>query len=325
MHIGIRRVLATAAALVAWLALSVLPSQAQKWPQRTVKFVVPLGPGSGADLGARLLADRLGKRWGQSVVVENRPGGDGTIGITAVLNARDDHTLMFGPSSAFVAGPYLHSKLPYSQADLLPVARFSVTLVAVAVPASLNVKTMKDLIDMARAQPGKVNWATATGVTDFLVAGYAKKAGLDMPKVPYRDTVQAVNDLGEGRIQMYIAALAIILPQVQAGRIKLLAMTNVERAALVPDVPTIAEAGFPELEFDGLAGLFGARGTISDALGQRIAEDVKASADEEIAKRLAATGQLVRPGNGTEFATSIKTQADKVEAFARMLGIKATR
>jgi tripartite-type tricarboxylate transporter receptor subunit TctC len=186
----------------------------------------------------------------------------------------------------------------------------------------LNVKTLKDLMDLARAQPGKVNWATATGVTDFLAAGYAKKAGLDMPKVPYRDTVQAVNDLGEGRIQMYIAALAIILPQVQAGRIKLLAMTNVERASLAPDVPTVAQAGFPDLEFDGLAGLFAARGTISDDVRQRIVDDVKASADEEITKRLAATGQLVRPGDGTEFAKSIKTQADKVDAFARVPGIK---
>ena len=325
MRTGINHVLAAAAALAAWIALSTWPAQAQSWPQRPVKFVVPLGPGSGADLGARLLADRLGKRWGQSVVVENRPGGDGTIGITAVLNARDDHTLMFGPSSAFVAAPYLHAKLPYDQADLLPVARFSVTLVAAAAPASLNVKTLKDLMDLARTGPGKVNWASATGVTDFLIAGYAKKAGLDMPKVPYRDTVQAVNDLGEGRIQMYVAALAIILPQVQAGRIKLLAMTNVERAAIVPEVPTVAEAGFPELEFDGLAGLFAARGSMPDDVRQRIVADVKAAVDDEITKRLAATGQMVRPGGEAEFAASIKAQADKVAAVAQVLGIQVSR
>jgi tripartite-type tricarboxylate transporter receptor subunit TctC len=197
------------------------PSHAQTWPQRSVHFVLPLGAGSGADIGARLLAERLTKRWGQTVVVENCPGGDGVVAINTVLNARDDHMLMFGPSSAFVAHPYLYDKMPYDQRDLLPVARFSITLVGLAAPGSFNVATLKDLMDLARAQPGKVNWATVTGVTDFIVAGYAKKAGIDMQKVPYRDTVQAQNDLAEGRIQMYIAALAIIRAQVQAGRIKL--------------------------------------------------------------------------------------------------------
>jgi tripartite-type tricarboxylate transporter receptor subunit TctC len=297
------------------------PSHAQTWPQRSVSFVLPLGAGSGADIGARLLADRLSKRWGQAVVVENRPGGDGMVAIGAVLNARDDHMLMFGPSSAFVAHPYLHDKLPYDQRDLQPVARFSTTLVGLAAPASLNVATLKDLMDLARAQPGKVNWATVTGVTDFIVAGYAKKAGLDMQKVPYRDTVQAQNDLAEGRIQMYIAALAIIRAQVQAGRIKLLAMTNRERAPLFPNVPTVAEAGFPELEFDGLAGFFAARG-IADQVRARIAADVKAVSDQEIVARLDATGQLVRPGTAEEFAASIKEQADKVAAFAHVLNIK---
>ena len=129
--------------------------------------------------------------------------------------------LMFGPSSAFVAHPYLYDKMPYDQRDLLPVARFSTTLVGLAAPGSFNVATLKGLMDLSRAQPGKVNWATVTGVTDFIVAGYAKKAGIDMQKVPSRDTVQAQNDLAEGRIQMYIAALAIIRAQVQAGRIKL--------------------------------------------------------------------------------------------------------
>jgi tripartite-type tricarboxylate transporter receptor subunit TctC len=297
------------------------PSHAQTWPQRSVHFVLPLGAGSGADIGARLLADRLTKRWGQTVVVENRPGADGVVAINAVLIARDDHMLLFGPSSAFVAHPYLHDKMPYDQRELLPVARFSTTLVGLAAPGSLNVATLKDLMDLARAQPGKVNWATVTGVTDFIVAGYAKKSGIDMQKVPYRDTVQAQNDLTEGRIQMYIAALAIIRAQVETGRIKLLAMTNRERAPIFPNVPTVAEAGFPELEFDGLAGFFAARG-IAEEVRERIAADVKAVSDQEIVTRLGATGQLVRPGSAAEFAASIKEQADKVAAFAQVLGIK---
>lgn len=325
MCIRIDQIIAIGLALIAWLGFLGTPANAQTWPHRPVKLVVPLGPGSGADLGARLLADRLTKQWGQTVIVEDRPGGDGMVGITAVLGARDDHMLMFGPSSGFVAHPYLHERLPYAQGDLLPVARFSVTLVGLASPASLSVSSVKELMDLARAQAGKVTWATATGITDFLVAGYARKAGLDLPKVPYRDTVQPINDLAEGRIQMYIGALAIIGPQVQAGRVKLLGMTNIERAPLYPDVPTVAEQGFPDLEFDGLAGLFAARGTMSDPLREHIAADVKAAVDDDITKRLAATGQLVRPGDPAEFAASIKTQADKVAAFAQALGIKSAQ
>jgi tripartite-type tricarboxylate transporter receptor subunit TctC len=324
MRARIGHALSFAATFLACLALyawDASPSHAQTWPQRSVHFVLPLGAGSGADIGARLLADRLTRRWGQTVVVENRPGGDGIVAINTVLKARDDHMLMFGPSSAFVAHPYLHDTMPYDPRDLLPVARFSTTLVGLAVPGSLDVTTLKDLMELARAQPGKVNWATVTGVTDFLVAGYAKKAGIDMQKVPYRDTVQAQNDLAEGRIQMYIAALAIIRAQVQASRIKLLAMTNRERAPLFPDVPTVAEAGFPELEFDGLAGFFAARG-IPDQVRERVATDVNAVSDQEVVTRLGATGQLVRPGSAADFAASIKHQADKVAAFAEVLGIK---
>jgi tripartite-type tricarboxylate transporter receptor subunit TctC len=306
--------------LLAGLLGAALPSQAQTWPQRTVKLILPLGPGSGADIGARMYADRLSKRWGQTVVVENRPGADGIVAINAFIGANDDHTLLFGPSSAFVAHPYLHARMPYDASKLSPIARVSKTLVVVAVPASLNVKSLADLMAMVRAQPGKLNWATVTGVTDLIVAGTLKSAGLDMAKVPYRDTVHAINDLAEGRIQMYIAALAIARPHVQSGRIKLIAVTNQARASFAPDLPTVAEAGFPTLEFDGLAGFFGVP-QVPDAVRARIAADVKAASDEQIVSRLLATGQVVIPGGPAEFAASIKEQADKLAAVAKTLGI----
>ena len=298
------------------------PSLAQSWPQRPVKFILPLGPGAGADIGARLFADRLTKRWGQPVVVENRPGADGVVAITAFISAGDDHTLLFGPSSSFVAHPYLHDKMPYDPAELAPIARISNTLVSVATPASLNVGSLKDLIDMVRAQPGKLNWTTITGVTDFIVAGFLKSAGLDMTRIPYRDTVQALNDLGEGRIQLYVAALAIVRPQLQAGRIKLLAITNHERAPDAPELPTVTEAGYPALGFDGLVGLFGPR-QMPDELRSRIAADIRAVAeDPEIKTRLTATGQLVRPGTAAEFAAAIEEQAAQLAEFTKALGIK---
>src|SRR5262249_6941795 len=147
------------------------------------------------------------------------------------------------------------------------------TLVSFSVPASLNVASVNDVMNIARAQPGKLNWTTITGVTDFIVEGFLKGAGIQMTRIPYRDTVQALNDLGEGRIQMYIAALPIVRPQLQAGRIKVLAITNREKAPDAPDIPTVAEAGYPGLSFDGLVGLFGPR-SMPDDLRDRIAADL---------------------------------------------------
>jgi tripartite-type tricarboxylate transporter receptor subunit TctC len=305
------------------LALIATPALAQAWPQRTVRFVVPLGPGSGADITARLLADRLTKQWGQSVVVENRPGGDGVIAINAVLAARDDHVLLFGPASSFVGHPYTLEKLPYDPRDLLPVARVTNTVVCIAVPASLKVGSLKELTAMGREQPGKLNWATVTGVTDLVVAGWLKSAGLDMAKVSYRDTVSAINDLVEGRIQFYSAAYAIMRPQAQAGRIRLLAVQNRSRFPGLAELPTVAEAGFPELNFDGLVGLVAARGSgVTDASRERIAADVKVVlADPVITERLTATGQIVSPGTPAEFAAAIDEQAANLAVAARALGI----
>jgi tripartite-type tricarboxylate transporter receptor subunit TctC len=306
------------------LALIATPALAQAWPQRTVRFVVPLGPGSGADITARLLADRLTKQWGQSVVVENRPGGDGVIAINAVLAARDDHVLLFGPASSFVGHPYTLEKLPYDPRDLLPVARVTNTVVCIAVPASLKVGSLKELTAMGREQPGKLNWATVTGVTDLVVAGWLKSAGLDMAKVSYRDTVSAINDLVEGRIQFYSAAYAIMRPQAQAGRIRLLAVQNRSRFPGLAELPTVAEAGSPELNFDGLVGLMAARGSgVTDATRERIAADVKAAvSDPVVAERLTATGQIISPGTPAEFAAAINEQAANLAVAAKALGIK---
>ena len=146
-----RSLLTLAAGLLAMVMLAVAPSAAQTWPQRTVKFILPLGPGAGVDVTARLFADRLSKRWNQPVVVENRPGGDGMVAITAFVGARDDHILLFSPSGSFTSHPYLHDKVPYDPRDLGPIARVSNTMVAFGAPASLNVGSMADLIALARA------------------------------------------------------------------------------------------------------------------------------------------------------------------------------
>ncbi len=292
------------------------------WPQRPVRFIVSLGPGSGADIGARLIADKLTAKWKQPVVVENRPGGDAVVAINAFIGAKDDHTLLYTPTSSFTAHPYQHAKLPYDPAELSPVVRVSNTLVGFVVPPTLKANSVKEFVDMVRAQPGKLNYSTATGMTDFIFDGYFKSAGLTITRVPYRDVVAPLTDLGEGRIQAYVGALAIVQPHVEGKRVKLLAVTHSERAPSQPNTPTMAQAGFPAMTFDGLTGLFGQR-SLPATVRDRIAADVKeVMADPTIRERFNATGQLVSVGNAAEFAASIKEQQAKLATIAKELGVK---
>ena len=193
-------------AIAAFLSSAV----AQTWPQRPVKFVLPLGAGSGADIGARLIADKLAERWGQPVVVENRPGGDGMVAINAFIGAHDDHVLFFGPSSSFIAHPYIHDKLSYDPRDLSPVARISSTLIAITVPPQLNVNSLKELFAKARAEPGTLNWVSITGATDMILRAFIQKSGLNMARVPYRNPVEGLTDAINGRMHLYWAAYAIV-------------------------------------------------------------------------------------------------------------------
>ena len=192
-------------------------------------------------------------------MVENKPGGDAIVAITAFTGANDDHTLLMAPTSTFTAHPFLHEKLPYDVKELVPIVRVSNTVIAIGVPASLGINSMDELLKRAKAEPGKLNMASATGANDFVTVGFLKQANVDIARVPYRDTVQAINDLAEGRIQLYVAAYAIMRPQVQAGKVKMLALMNNERAPMLPDVPTARQAGTPGLSMDGLVGLFGSK------------------------------------------------------------------
>jgi tripartite-type tricarboxylate transporter receptor subunit TctC len=305
--------------VIAALAMATAAAAAD-WPTRPVKFVLTLGPGSGADIGARLLGDRLSQRWGQPVVVENRPGGDGVVAINTFVAAHDDHVLLFTPTSSFTAHPYLHENLPYKPSDLVPITRVSNTVITISVPASLPVNSLKELAAMARAEPGKLNWAGVTGALDFMFAGWLKQESLSINKVPYRNPVEAATDLAEDRVQVYEAALAIVRPQLLSGKIKLLAVSNTVRAPTEPNIPTVQEAGYPALTLDGLVGLFGPTG-MPLPLRQRITADIRAVADATIEERLGLTGQLMNIGGPEEFAKSIDEQRSTIAGFAKELGV----
>jgi tripartite-type tricarboxylate transporter receptor subunit TctC len=311
--------LGIAAALTAAAKMPSASAQAA-WPIRPVKFILTLGAGSGSDIAARLFADRLSQRWSQPIVVENRPGGDGLVAINAFVSAHDDHVLLFAPTSSFTAHPFLHDHLPYKPSDLVPITRVSNTIVAISVPSSLNITTLPQLVALVRSEPGKLNWAGVTGALDFMFAGWLKQEGLDITKVAYKNPVDAANDLSEGRVQVFESALAISRPQQLAGKIKVLAVTTTVRAPSDPDVPTVAEAGYPALTLDGLVGLFGPSGMPLE-LRQKITADIAAVADSTMKDRLLATGQILNVGGPEEFSKSIDEQRAKVAEFAKVIGV----
>jgi tripartite-type tricarboxylate transporter receptor subunit TctC len=314
----------TVAALAACLGF-VADASAQSYPQRTVKFILPFGPASGTDITARLVAERLAKRWDKAVVIENRPGGDGLVAINAFVAANDDHTLLWVPVGTFAVHPYEKDKLPYdAERDLLPISNVSSLFLAVTASNALKVGSLRELVDLLRANPGKFNWAAANGNADFLLSGFLKSNDLQVAKTPYRDILQAPNDLAENRIQLLSSSLAIVTPLMQAGKLKVLAVTGRKRAGSAADVPTVREAGFPALEMESIGGIFGPRG-MPLALREQIAADVRAAVagDSDIATKLAATGQAVDLRGPAEFAAGIKELNDQLAGIAKVLGLKA--
>ena len=311
-----------AAVLAAGAAATAAQAQSQAWPTRTVKFIVPFGPGAGADIGARLFAERLSQRWGQPVVVENRPGGDSIVAINAFLSANDDHVFLFGPSGNYVVHPFVYSKLSYDPKDLVPIARVSNTILAAAVKADAPYSNIKEFTEAARKEPGKFNAGLVQGITEFTFWGYLHDQKLQVTQVPYRDINVAPVDLGEGRIQIVMSSLAIVQPQWKAGRIKLITVNNRTRAPAAPEVPTAREQGFPSLEVEGLVGVFGLK-TTPNEVKEKIAADVRAvAADGAIGQRLQATGQVINIGGPAEFAQAIADQQAAVAKTVKAIDFK---
>jgi len=287
----------------------------QTWPTQVVKIITPFPPGSGGDITARPFAEKLAKRWGKPVIVENRPGADGIIAVTAVLNSSDGHTLLYTNGGPLTSNLLSHAgNLPYNSDDLLPVAAAAAAYVAIGVPASLATNSLPEFVAQARLKEGQFNWSGTPGSLDYLVPGFLKRAGIDIPRVPYREVSLAMQDLSQDRLQLYVAALATQLPMAQSGKIKIIALTNSQRSPSLPDVPTAREAGFPELEYEAFLGFFAPRG-MPAALRERISADLRAiGAEEDLASRFDAIGMRVRVTSPAELQ---KIVADERAALAR--------
>ncbi len=300
-------------------------TQAQPaWPERPVRLITPGGPGTSPDVAARLYAERLGARWGVPVAVENRAGADGTLAAEHLTQQRDGHALLFTFISALTVAPLLHARLPFDPAEIAPVSVGVEDWLALVTPNTPPAAGLAEAVAAIREQPGRLNWASGGGDAYLAMVGFVRRQGLDMQYVSYRSPVLALPDLTQGRLQLLMLPLAAALPQARAGQLKLLAVTNPVRSPAAPEVPTVAEAGFPDLTFQGTLAFFGPR-AMPAALRERIAAAVRAVAAEPgFAERLGPLGMAPRAGTPEELARVVEENHRHWAERARTYGVRPT-
>jgi tripartite-type tricarboxylate transporter receptor subunit TctC len=307
--------------LVAVMSSVPAPAAEAPWPTQTVRFIVPVLAGGGVDVAARIFAESLSIRWKQPVVIENRAGADGVIGVRAMLASRDGHTFLFSPSFVAAGIEILHPELPYDPVrDLVPVAAPVGEVLGIAVPASQGPKTFDELV--ARARASRLTYSAPPGVSNLLAIALLKRAGASMTYVPYRSIVAALPDLTENRIQMASLPLTMTLSQVRAGKLRLLAVSGADRWPLAPEVRTFAELGHGELTYLAALGIYGPK-TLAPALRARIAADTLAMArDPKIAARLREMGFMPVSLGPAEFTSRLARQRARWTELARLYDLK---
>lgn len=293
------------------------------WPARTVKVIVPFPAGSANDVSARLYADGLARRWGKPVVVENKPGADAIVGGGAFANARDDHTLLYGTASMVTVSPLLQEVLPYDPSrDMTPISSTASSILVIAVHDQLPVRSLPELAELSRSKPGELSWSSGPSLPHFVFAAMLARHALRQVYVPYRDAAIQQTDFGEGRVQIMSHALLAIRGPVAAGKARILAVTSPRREPALPDIPTVAEDGFPEMEIEGLTGLFGWR-NMPTALRDRISEDVQAVAgDPSVRSLIEAGGQHVLGSTPDAFSAAIERQRARIQQIGRIVDLR---
>ncbi|TPE48078.1 Bug family tripartite tricarboxylate transporter substrate binding protein [Amaricoccus solimangrovi] len=318
-----RLTLKLACLAAALIAASGTARAAEDWPEGAVTFITSGLPGSAPDLMARVFADRLGRRWNQSVVVENVPGAEGTLAVKAFMGADPGTALMLAPSGPSMVAPALRAELPYDpDVDLMPIAALTVDHVAFAVTPGLGAASLDELIAVARSRPGALNWSSAPGAPNLVFRELLRSSGIEMTHVPYKGVgPEMIADLASGVIQIALVPLAPARGLASEDKIRLIAVTNDARAPSFPDVPTVAEAGYPDLAMEGVLGAFGWRGITSERREQ-LARDFRAAADDPaLRQRLEASGQTVRVTGPEGYATYLSNERRRWATAARTLGI----
>jgi tripartite-type tricarboxylate transporter receptor subunit TctC len=307
------------------LACFALAAQPQDYPVRPVRVVVPFSAGGPNDIIARLVAQKLSEALGQQFVVDNRPGAGGNLGTDSVAKAPPDgYTLLSAGPGSLIMNPLLN-KVPYDTArDFAPVSLMASAPNVLVVHPSVPATSVKELIELARAQPGRLNYASAgTGSSaHFAVALFAAMARVELAHVPYRGTGPGINDLVGGQVQLAIFGIPPVLPHVKTGRLRALAVTGKRRSSELPEVPTVDEAGVPGYEMNPWYGLLAPAGTpraIVARLGSEVSKIVRAV---EMREKLAAQGAEPAGGTPEDYAAVIQSDTAMWTRVIKETGIK---
>ena len=288
-------------------------ARAQAYPARPINIVIPFGAGTGTDTLTRIIAQPLGIALKQTIVIENKPGANGAIGATQVARALPDgYTLLMSTNSPHSAAPTLNRTIAYDPIrDFTPITRAGSYTFAFAIHSTIPVNSISELIAFAKANPGKLSYAS--GNTSGIVAGetFKRKAGIDLLHVPYKAVPPAINDVLGGRVSMVIADLTPSLPHIRAGTLRPLAVTRIRRSALLPEVPSLHEAGITDFDMDSWAGLFAPAGTPTDIVTRLNAELRKIIDTSDFKSRLADIGFEAFSSSPEELGEFAKTQLVK--------------
>lgn len=297
------------------------------WPERPVRLIVPFPPGGSNDIIARFLAEAIRDRHGQPFLIENRSGAGGNIGADLVAKAvPDGHTLLISAPPAFAINEHLYQSMPFSpERDLIPVALIASVPIVLVVPAESPARSLADLIALARREPGRLTFGSSSiGGTNHLAGELLKNlAGIDIVHVPYRGAAPAMTDLIAGRLQLYFDNMPGVLPQVREGRVRALAVAGAERAAALPELPTMAEAGLPGFEASSWFGMAAPAGTPPALIGRINAAVLAALADPLLRERLAGAG--AEPGrlDGPGFTRFVAAERERWGRVVRTSGARA--
>jgi len=308
------------------MVLSSLVVRAETWPTQTVRLVVPTPAGSSVDIVARLVAEKLGGMIGQTVIVDNKGGAGGTIGADAVAKSRDGHTFLLAYNGPITVAPSMFPKLPYNpQRDLLPIILAVTQPNVLAVRADLKVNSVKELIALAKSRPGKIDYASVgNGSLSHLAMEMLKmKTDTFLLHIPFNGGPAASLALGRGDVHALFAALSNVQGLVRDGKVKLLAVSNAKRSAALPDLPTIAEQGFPGFDATTWNGFMAPAGTPSEVV-QRLNKAIGQILDTpEVKQKLLVAGAETAGGSPEQFAALLKNETAAWAAVIERSGIKA--
>lgn len=297
----------------------------QTWPAKPIQMIVPQGAGGSTDSLARLLAQALGDRLGQPVVVDNRAGAGGTLGVTAAAKAAPDgYTILLGSSTTVAANTFLYRGFSTDPVkEFVPLALAAEAPFAFVVSATSPHKTLSDLVAAAKAAPGTLNYGAGTSSALLCTELFKLRAGIDLLKVPYKASPQALTDLIGGQIQVVCEPLSSSLPNIRAGRLRALAQTGANRSQLAPEIPTTAEAGVAGMEYTAWIGLFAHAGVSKDIVARLSTTLANIVNEPAIMEKIRGIGFEPRPGDAEAMASVHRTELAKVGQVVKAAGIKA--